>query len=142
MTKYDRRGAEYNPAVASTAAPALGRRTAAKRKDRLFQILLTLAILLFIAALFFSLFQPLERYWQPLGLLLSAGVLLLIARWRVVRNRALWPAAGCPSCQDNELLRVRRSKKDRMIGLTGIPVGRFECRECHWNGLRINNTPK
>lgn len=71
------------------------------------------------------------------GLLLLDFVIYLLARWRILRKHFLWPAAGCPSCEAQLLLRVHRRRKDRLYTWIGIPVGRYQCRECRWNGLRI-----
>lgn len=82
-----------------------------------------------------------------LGLILLAGFLLpalvfyLLARRRVVQNQSLWPLAGCPSCGDEILLRMKRRGRDRRYGWIGLPVGRYTCHTCGWNDLRIRRGP-
>jgi hypothetical protein len=53
----------------------------------------------------------------------------------------LHPKSGCPQCWENELVRIRRHKLDRMIAHLGIPVQRYSCRNCHWKGLRVAGQP-
>lgn len=66
------------------------------------------------------------------------GLLSFLAlRFRVRHNALLYTAAGCPQCQEHELIRVRRRKTDRVIARLGIPVRRYVCRNCSWGGLRI-----
>ncbi len=62
---------------------------------------------------------------------------LLIKRLRLVNNEHLWVDAGCPQCQERELIRVSRERSDRFYNLLGIPVFRYACRNCTWRGLRI-----
>lgn len=62
---------------------------------------------------------------------------LLIKRSRLVNNQHLWVDAGCPQCQERELIRVSRERSDRFYNLLGIPVFRYACRNCTWRGLRI-----
>lgn len=75
--------------------------------------------------------------------IMAAGMLglwiiyLLIKRSRLVNNEHLWVDAGCPQCQERELIRVTRERSDRFYNLLGIPVYRYACRNCTWRGLRI-----
>ncbi len=62
---------------------------------------------------------------------------LLIKRSRLVNNEHLWVDAGCPQCQERELIRVSRERSDRFYNLLSIPVFRYACRNCTWRGLRI-----
>ncbi len=62
---------------------------------------------------------------------------LLLKRSRLVNNEHLWVDAGCPQCQERELIRVTRERSDRFYNLLGIPVYRYACRNCTWRGLRI-----
>jgi hypothetical protein len=78
-----------------------------------------------------------------LGLVLSM-ILLIVAftayiflRRRTLNNPMLYAEAGCPQCWENELVRVRRHKPDRLISRMGIPVHRYTCRNCDWQGLRV-----
>ncbi len=71
------------------------------------------------------------------GTFVASVMLLLVARWRVLHNRDLRPECGCPVCQERELIRVRRKKRDRMFGFIGITAWRYACRNCTWGGLRV-----
>lgn len=62
---------------------------------------------------------------------------LLIRRQRIVSNEHQWVDAGCPLCQEYELVRVSRERSDRWYGLLNIPAYRYACRNCTWRGLRI-----
>lgn len=68
-----------------------------------------------------------------LGLLLGAWRL----RWRINRYERWWNAC-CPSCASNELKRKRRRPFDRLLGRLGIPVRRYICASCQWEGRRID----
>lgn len=80
--------------------------------------------------------------WQN-GLIVIASLSLVfvisvaLTRWRVLKNRALWPAAGCPLCQEQALIRIPRSKSDRFVIWSGRPVRRYKCNNCFWVGRRI-----
>ncbi|MBK8904150.1 MAG: hypothetical protein IPM53_23425 [Anaerolineaceae bacterium] len=79
------------------------------------------------------------------GALIIAGLALLGAivlgvqvlnRW--FRQRPEWQhAAGCPNCQ-GDLRRVNRTTPDYLFGLVGIPVRRYKCHNCGWQGRRIH----
>ncbi len=77
-----------------------------------------------------------------LSSLILALLLFILARVRIVRNRSMWPSTGCPSCQERELFRVFRSRRDHLISSIGIPVARYQCLECEWQGRRIHRGPK
>lgn len=74
---------------------------------------------------------------------IAGGLLLLLALFVWWRRRAimgeerLWASAGCPNCQERELVRVSRQFSDRFYGLAAIPAYRYACRSCTWRGLRI-----
>ena len=70
-------------------------------------------------------------------LLVLSGLLFLGARRRILHNPSMQAEAGCPTCQEQDLVRVHRKKRDRMISSLGIPFARYQCRECTWNGLRV-----
>jgi len=78
------------------------------------------------------------------GTWIVAGVLLLLLTlfvwWRrraIMGDERLWASAGCPNCQERELVRVSRQFGDRFYGLAAIPAYRYACRSCTWRGLRI-----
>jgi hypothetical protein len=81
-------------------------------------------------------------FFITLILLALSGLFFIAARWRILHNPAMQVAAGCPSCQEIALVRVHRTKKDRLISALGIPFARYQCRECSWNGLRIKQEQK
>lgn len=74
-------------------------------------------------------------------LVITALVSYFILRRRVLENSMLYTDAGCPQCWENELVRVRRHKPDRVIARFGIPVRRYKCRNCDWAGLRLGGQP-
>jgi hypothetical protein len=76
--------------------------------------------------------------------LLVAGGLLLLGvgyflwwRHRLMNDKRLWYSTGCPYCQEQELVRVKRKTSDRRYKFLAIPAYRFACRNCSWRGLRI-----
>ena len=73
----------------------------------------------------------------PLALLLLAITFYFAGRQRALRNKSLAQRAGCPNCQADALGRVHRRPADRLLALSGIPIGRFFCRECAWEGRRV-----
>ena len=72
-----------------------------------------------------------------LSFFLLAILLLLAGRSQIRRNKSVQAADGCPSCQEKELMRVSRTRRDRLITISGIRVARYQCRECQWNGRRV-----
>lgn len=67
----------------------------------------------------------------------------LIALWLLTRSMLLWRHkswldAGCPRCHENELMRVERQPIDRWLHLFGLPVYRYQCRQCTWQGIRLS----
>jgi hypothetical protein len=62
---------------------------------------------------------------------------LVFMRWRIVSDEHQWVDAGCPQCQEREMVRVSRERRDRWYGLLRIPAYRYACRNCTWRGLRI-----
>jgi hypothetical protein len=78
-------------------------------------------------------------------LLIVLFVLTLVSyfflRRRLLNNPMFYPQAGCPQCWEYELVRVRRNKSERLVARLGIPVRRYSCRNCDWEGLRIGGPP-
>jgi DNA-directed RNA polymerase subunit RPC12/RpoP len=77
-----------------------------------------------------------------LGLLLGLvtavwGFFLL--RDRINDNKGLY-ATACPHCGSPALKRARRTTLDRLWGALGIPVRRYICAVCKWQGPRIDQT--
>lgn len=72
-----------------------------------------------------------------LALLLLAIPFYLAACWQIAHNVSMQAIAGCPLCQQHDLLRVSRTRKDRLLTLSGIRVARYQCRDCRWNGRRV-----
>jgi hypothetical protein len=72
-----------------------------------------------------------------LGLVLLLVIFLLFKRRRLMNDMRLWSGFGCPNCQERELVRVSRKKRDRLYALVEIPVYRYACRNCTWRGKRI-----
>lgn len=61
---------------------------------------------------------------------------LLRLRWRIIHMQRLWNTA-CPKCGLLELRRIHRRLVGRLLGALGLPVGRYRCHGCGWEGLRI-----
>ncbi|MCB8977283.1 MAG: hypothetical protein H6657_07655 [Ardenticatenaceae bacterium] len=81
-----------------------------------------------------------EHGAQIVAALALVGVFVLAVQvinlWFV--KRPDWQSsAGCPTCQ-GELRRVNRTTTDYLLGLVGIPVRRYKCRQCGWQGRRIH----
>ncbi len=75
--------------------------------------------------------------------LIGAGVfgvvgigLFVLARQRLLDNPYLWINEGCPRCREHDLIRIQRQRSDRMLSLA-LPVRRFACRNCTWEGRRF-----
>src|SRR5690606_32111157 len=73
--------------------------------------------------------------------LLSLAALLFL--WMIVRlvllnSRKLQMESGCPNCGRQELMRISRHSGDRLLHAFGIPVYRYRCRNCTWEGSRIS----
>lgn len=114
-----------------------------------------LALLVLIAPLFDFLLNLLNlhiEFWFELnnwlyesnhGLaVLGASILLSFVFWLLMRtsiryDRSLYLGAGCPECHEHDFLRIRRQRKDLALALIGIPVRRYACRGCTWNGIRL-----
>lgn len=71
-----------------------------------------------------------------------AGLLLLglLIRLLVMRNSRLYMESGCPNCGQQELMRIARRSSDRLLHLFGIPVYRYRCRNCTWEGKRLSES--
>lgn len=90
-------------------------------------------------------FARLETWWYMdwQGLQWAAGlgvVALVTALWgrhRILNNASLYVEAGCPSCQEHDLFRVRRYRRDRLMAAFGFPIRRYACRNCTWKGTRL-----
>lgn len=47
-------------------------------------------------------------------------------------------SAGCPNCQQHNLRRIGRETSDYLLDMIGIPVRRYKCGQCGWEGRRIS----
>jgi hypothetical protein len=68
------------------------------------------------------------------------GILILGAQigYRRVVLRPDWQdSAGCPNCQEHDLQRISRETSDYVLDLLGVPVRRYKCNQCGWEGRRI-----
>jgi hypothetical protein len=68
---------------------------------------------------------------------LSALVFAVLSRYRLLHNPAMYAMAGCPQCYENELIRVRRRRRDRLFQFARLPLRRYACRNCTWFGMRL-----
>lgn len=82
-------------------------------------------------------FPKLTLFQIATGTFILSVVLMLLARWRVMHNLGLRPECGCPVCQERELIRVPRKRRDRMFSFVGVTAWRYACRNCTWGGLRV-----
>jgi hypothetical protein len=64
---------------------------------------------------------------------------LLMLRDGLNNNTALY-ATACPNCGSTYLKRTRRNIFDKLANIGGIPVRRYVCTECKWQGARIDHT--
>lgn len=81
-----------------------------------------------------------ERGALIMAILAVVGAIVLgvpVVNRRFVQRPEWQHAAGCPNCQ-GELRRVNRTTADYLLGLVGIPVRRYKCRNCDWQGRRIH----
>ena len=68
------------------------------------------------------------------------GVLILGAQIGYSRTvlRPEWQySAGCPNCQQHDFQRIGRETSDYVLDLLGVPVRRYKCGHCGWEGRRI-----
>ncbi|MFN2137405.1 MAG: hypothetical protein ACK2UK_15700 [Candidatus Promineifilaceae bacterium] len=76
------------------------------------------------------------------GLFLILGLLVAqLLRWKILKNQKLCAEDGCPSCRQQELIRTKRSSTDRLLNNYGMPVYRYACRNCQWQGRRLGLLP-
>lgn len=81
-----------------------------------------------------------EHGAQIIAVLAFLGLLILgiqVLNLRFVKHPDWQHTAGCPNCQ-GELRRVSRTTADYLLGLVGIPVRRYKCRQCGWEGRRMH----
>ena len=130
--------------------------------DKLLLAFLVISLLTALAALFFLVTPLLDLVLEFMGLHFAAWnewkaaimsgdrglfiaailgfvalIFALLARRRMRRDYSLHAEAGCPQCHEDELIRVRRSRRDRSLSYFGLPVRRYSCRNCTWHGLRL-----
>jgi len=68
------------------------------------------------------------------------GILVMGAQigYRRVVLRPDWQySVGCPNCEAHDLQRISRETSDYVLDLLGVPVRRYKCRQCGWEGRRI-----
>ncbi len=78
---------------------------------------------------------------QKLGgllLLVCFPLGIMTVRQNILHNARLWRRSGCPRCGRDDLRRTRRNWRDHLINRLGIPVRRYICADCHWEGARID----
>ncbi|WP_420629078.1 choice-of-anchor X domain-containing protein [Candidatus Leptofilum sp.] len=56
---------------------------------------------------------------------------------RVVQRPDWQYSAGCPNCQQHDFKRITREMPDYLLDLIGVPVRRYKCNHCDWEGRRI-----
>ena len=60
-------------------------------------------------------------------------------RWRINHYQPWWNDA-CPKCESSQLKRKRRHQIDHWIGRVGIPIRRYICANCSWQGRLVDET--
>jgi hypothetical protein len=82
---------------------------------------------------------PNNQLYAAAGLLLLlALVFVLLARWRIRRNRAYQFLNGCPVCFKHDMIRVHRRRWHRLsASLLGLPIRMYACRNCQWQGILL-----
>lgn len=77
-----------------------------------------------------------------LALTALAGLLLLalLLREMMLRNPRLRMETGCPRCHEQELMRISRRPKERLLHLLAIPAYRYRCRNCTWEGTLLSES--
>ena len=45
--------------------------------------------------------------------------------------------AGCPECEAHDLKRINRETSDYVLNFIGVPVRRYRCGQCAWEGRRV-----
>ena len=135
-----------------------------KRWDKLLFLLLALALVAALFALFILTIPVINLVLRILGLqidgwvnfsnwitqgdralnffaiaVLTSMFFAFMARFWLKRNRTFYIQSGCPQCGEYELIRVRRWRGDRLLGSLGVPVRRYACRNCTWQGLRLSD---
>ena len=60
---------------------------------------------------------------------------------RIFYNPRWRSGAGCPQCGHGYMVRIHRQRRDRLLawGLLLLPLHRFLCQQCHWQGLRLDD---
>lgn len=70
-------------------------------------------------------------------LVLIIGIGLYRARHIMLYRKSLW-STHCPNCLTPQLKRIHRTRLDRLLNGLTIPVKRYHCSSCHWQGRRID----
>jgi len=78
------------------------------------------------------------RLSEALAGLAALLLVALLLRELTLRNRRLWMETGCPRCHEQELMRISRRPKERLLHLLAIPAYRYRCRNCTWEGTRLS----
>jgi len=78
------------------------------------------------------------RFLGAILLMVALGTGLVALPGRVIRRVAWWKTQ-CPRCSQTTLKRIRRTRRDRLTEVSGIPFRRYLCDNCQWSGLRIDN---
>ena len=68
------------------------------------------------------------------------GVFILGAQigYRRIVLRPEWQESeGCPECHQHNLRRTNRHNSDYLLNMVGVPVRRYKCDDCDWEGRRM-----
>ena len=123
------------------------------RSDRLFKLLVLLAVITLVAAGVLTVAYLLSvrtSYFSELVIsgrlvigvigvcLLASLEFTLLARRRIVRNKSYGIANGCPACGEHRLIRIHRHRNDRLLAtIFRLPLRRYVCQICQWTGVMV-----
>jgi hypothetical protein len=68
----------------------------------------------------------------------AVPVSVLYIRQGVIYNQRFWRRNGCPRCGRDDLRRTSRIWRDKLLNRLGIPIRRYICADCRWEGARID----
>ena len=68
----------------------------------------------------------------------AISIVLLRVRQNVLNRQTLWSNV-CPNCQAQfTLKRTHRALVDKLLNILQVPVRRYRCKSCQWEGRRID----
>lgn len=71
--------------------------------------------------------------------LLVITALIWRVHWRIIHIPKWWDRA-CPRCQSTDLRRIHRTRLAHFLNSFAIPARNYHCVNCHWEGVRIDES--